>query len=86
MLCNLVANDKINDKEILADCSWAISYHSDAKKNKISTLMDTNITPAVIRHISDSYLSLVVPSIRIIGNISTGTTVQADEILKFNGV
>ena len=70
----------------MADCSWAISYHSDAKKNKICTLIDTNITPAVIRHISDSYLSLVVPSIRIIGNISTGTTVQADEILKYNGV
>lgn len=40
----------------------------------------------MIKNISDSYLSLVVPSIRILGNISTGTTAQADEIVNNNGV
>lgn len=35
LLCYLIAEDKINDKEITADSCWAISYHCDNKKNKI---------------------------------------------------
>ena len=68
----------------MADCFWAISYHSDNKKNKIDILMQSGILHQIIGYIDDDYLSIVVPSIRIIGNVSTGTALQTDELLKYN--
>ncbi len=82
----MIANDYITDKEIIADCCWAISYNSDNKKNKIDTLINAGIIPKIVSYINDSYLSLVVPCVRILGNVSTGTSVQTDEILKAGGI
>ena len=48
--------------------------------------MQTNVIPVVVENITDAYLSLVVPSIRILGNVSTGTTKQTNEILKYDGI
>lgn len=46
--------------------------------------MQSNIIPRVISFVDDDYLSIVVPSIRIIGNVSTGNAVQTDELLKYD--
>lgn len=86
LLCHLISNSLIIDKEIIADCCWAISYNSDAKKNKIDVLINSGIIPKIVSYITDSYLSLVVPCVRILGNVSTGTAQQTDEILKCNGI
>jgi hypothetical protein len=86
LLCNLIANNYIVDKEIIADCCWAISYNSDAKKGKIEVLINSGIIPKIVNYITDPYLSLVVPCVRILGNVSTGTAPQTDEILKCGGI
>jgi len=86
LLCNLIANGYITDKEIAADCCWAISYNSDSKKGKIDVLINSGIIPKIVSYITDSYLSLVVPCVRILGNVSTGTASQTDEILKCGGI
>jgi|LakMenEpi03Aug12_release.lakeMendotaPanAssembly.Ray.scaffolds.fasta_scaffold1058830_1 hypothetical protein len=46
--------------------------------------MKSNIIPKVVNFIDDDYLSIVVPSIRIVGNVSTGTAIQTDELLKYD--
>ena len=38
VLCRVLAT-KLTDKEIVADCCWAISYHSDASKNKVQLVV-----------------------------------------------
>lgn len=86
LLCHLIAIEFITDKEIIADCCWAISYNSDAKKGKIDVLINSGIIPKIVSFITDDYLSLVVPCVRILGNVSTGTASQTDEILKCGGV
>jgi len=57
----------------LADCCWAVSYHSDANKNKIQVVVESRIIPKIIKHLEDINMALLVPSIRILGNISTGS-------------
>jgi len=57
----------------MADCCWAISYHSDSNKNKIQVVVESGIVPRIVRNISESYLGLLISSIRILGNISTGS-------------
>ena len=86
MLCHLIAKEYIIDKEIIADACWAISYNSDNKKGKIDTLINAGLIPKIVSFITDDYLSLVVPCVRILGNVSTGTSTQTDEILKVNGI
>jgi hypothetical protein len=86
LLCHLIAKEYIIDKEIIADACWAISYNSDNKKGKIDTLISAGLIPKIVSFITDDYLSLVVPCVRILGNVSTGTSVQTEEILKVNGV
>lgn len=78
LLCSLIAKEYITDKEIIADCCWAISYNSDVKKGKIDILVNSGIIPKIVSYITDDYLSLVVPSVRILGNVSTGTAAQTD--------
>jgi hypothetical protein len=73
VLCRAIASGKLTDKEILADCCWAISYHSDANKNKIQTVIDSGVVPRIIKNLEETAMGLVIPSIRILGNISTGS-------------
>lgn len=69
----MIAQGKLNDKEIIADCCWAISYHSDANKNKIQVVVESGVIPHIIRHLEEPAMGLLIPSIRILGNISTGS-------------
>jgi hypothetical protein len=62
----------------LADCCWAISYHSDSNKNKIQVVIDTGIIPRILKHLEDPAMGLLIPSIRILGNISTGSAEQTN--------
>ena len=73
VLCRAIAQSRVSDREILADCCWAISYHSDANKNKIQVVVDSKVIPRIIKNLEESTMPLLVPSIRILGNISTGT-------------
>lgn len=73
VLCHMIAQGKLNDKEIIADCCWAISYHSDANKNKIQVVVESGVIPRIIRHLEEPAMGLLIPSIRILGNVSTGS-------------
>ena len=51
VLCIAIAHGKINDKEIVSDCCWAISYHSDANRNKIQAVIESGVVPKIIKHL-----------------------------------
>lgn len=81
VLCRAIAKSRVTDREILADCCWAISYHSDANKNKIQVVVDSEVIPRIIKNLEESTMPLLVPSIRILGNISTGTAEHTNKLL-----
>ena len=79
-----IVQGRLYDKDIISDCCWAISYHSDSNKNKIQVVVASGIIPVVIRNLSDVSMGVLIPSIRILGNISTGTVDHGNELLKNN--
>jgi importin subunit alpha-1 len=50
-LCKAIASGRLLDKEIIADCCWAISYHSDSNRNKIQFVVETGIIPKIIQNL-----------------------------------
>ena len=84
ILCRAVANGHLNDKEIISDCCWAISYHSDSNKNKIQVVVASGVIPRIIRNLSESSMGILIPSIRILGNVSTGSVEHGNELLAHN--
>ena len=68
----------------MADCCWAISYHSDSNKNKIQVVIESGVIKSIVKNLEESSMAILVPSIRILGNVSTGTAEQTTELLNNN--
>ena len=62
----------IKDKEVLSDCVWALSYLSEGAKSRVQRLIETGIIPSIFELVKDQYTGISAPSLRIIGNLSTG--------------
>jgi len=77
-----------NDIETLVDAAWAMCYLSDGKQdNRVSLVLATGICPGLIEHINmNQRLAALVPLLRILGNLLSGTEAQASEVLEVPGV
>jgi len=74
-----------DDLQTLVDAAWAMVYLSDGKndsKNRVDLVLETKICHGLVRHISmDQRLSALVPVLRILGNLLSGTEDQTSEVL-----
>jgi len=70
-----------SDQEILTDAAWALSYLSDSGTDRIERLVRSGVVPRLVELISSPTLSISIPCIRTLGNISTGTTFQTQSLL-----
>lgn len=84
VLCRTIATGRLTDKEIIADCCWAISYHSDANKNKIQVVIESKVISKIIKNLDENSMAVLIPSIRILGNVSTGSADHTNELLAAN--
>lgn len=62
-----------NDKEVLTDVCWAMSYISDNGPEKIPIIMNTNIVPRIIQLLEHEHLPIAVACLRTLGNLLTGS-------------
>jgi len=69
LLCN-------SDVQVLSDACWALSYVTDDDNNKIQAVVDIGAVPRLVALLGSDEPSIIVPALRSVGNIVTGTDLQ----------
>eukprot|EP01105_Mastigella_eilhardi_P013269 TRINITY_DN3015_c0_g1_i10.p1 TRINITY_DN3015_c0_g1~~TRINITY_DN3015_c0_g1_i10.p1 ORF type:complete len:556 (-),score=155.87 TRINITY_DN3015_c0_g1_i10:866-2512(-) len=64
-----------------ADVLWGLSYLSDAGETCVQLLVQSGVCAALVPMLADSETNVVMPALRCLGNIVTGTDVQTQAAL-----
>lgn len=70
-----------NDKDVLGDACWALSYLTDGSNDNIQAVLDTGLMDRLVELLTIDEITILTPAVRTIGNIVTGTDVQTDVAL-----
>ncbi|NXD10675.1 IMA5 protein, partial [Nothocercus nigrocapillus] len=76
MLPVLICLIQHEDKEIISDSCWALSYLTDGSNDRIQIVVDTGILRRLVELMADTELIVLTPALRAIGNVVTGTDDQ----------
>ncbi|KAJ6245892.1 importin subunit alpha-4 [Anaeramoeba flamelloides] len=74
------------DLSILVNSFWGLCYLSNGDLNNIQLILDLKILPIIFENLKKNIPDLVVPSLRIIGNILSGDSEQAQEVIDQDGI
>lgn len=69
-----------------ADASWAISYVTDDDNIKIQAVIDAGCVPHLVRLLDLEAPGVIVPALRSVGNIVTGSDTQTDAVIAAGGL
>ncbi|NWX17595.1 IMA1 protein, partial [Aegotheles bennettii] len=76
MLPVLICLMAYDDKDIISDSCWAVSYLTDGSNDRIQIVVDTGVLPRLVELLASPELIVMTPALRAIGNVVTGTDEQ----------
>uniref|UniRef100_A0A0D9V0K6 Importin subunit alpha n=1 Tax=Leersia perrieri TaxID=77586 RepID=A0A0D9V0K6_9ORYZ len=69
------------DEKIIMDSCWALSYLSDGSTDNIQAVVETGVCPRLVELLNHSSSKVLIPALRTVGNIVTGSDTQTQCIL-----
>ncbi|WKA08975.1 hypothetical protein VitviT2T_026655 [Vitis vinifera] len=70
-----------NDEDVLTDACWALSYLSDGTNDKVQAVIEAGVYPRLVELLLYSSPSVLIPALRMVGNIVTGDDMQTQCII-----
>lgn len=70
-----------NDKEILTDACWSLSYLSDGPNEHIEDVIRSGVVPRIIQLLAHESYTVQTPALRTVGNIVTGDDSQTQAVV-----
>lgn len=83
MLPHLARLLQHHDSQVVTDAAWAISYVTDDDNIKIQAVIDHGCVPPLVQLLERDDASIIVPALRSIGNIVTGSDLQVSKNNQF---
>lgn len=65
-----------DDLEVKVDACWALSFLADGPQNQIQAVIESGIIPYLVPQLQNTEPKIVMPALRTLGNIVTGSDAQ----------
>lgn len=75
---------RLNDNTIKVDALWALTYIGDCNEAYIQEIVDSGIVPEIIPLLSTHRFRVMTASMRLLGNIATGSDEQTEVLISNN--
>jgi len=73
-----------HDNDVIIDAFWALSYFCDGDnpKDRVDAIISVGVCRRAVELLESANYLVVIPALRLVGNICTGTNEQTDFILE----